>query len=752
MYFPGKEPKHIWLVGGFTKDVKPSKITRHICIDKATLSQLLEEVRKQLKSHVASKNPDGTVDTVFIVFAVGLFDLITDATAVSLLKNLNELVSRERQLREELAFYENVVSNICFASVYPPSMEALGAGVYSKHAQQFVDLVFRWYNRWTLILNNFNGSGICRMDKPFHCAKGVYKLKTTQLEADGIMPTASTAKLLESFVDKFVLRLQELWAKKESFPAETFDQVVLKKSWTSVLEAEKVYLDAFSGAAQSFKVVNMPFFSAHFEESVPVDESNRPKVDEVKSSPEQAKSSSDFAIPIRSVSTKHNEKKASSETVDVCTDLSERLPKEDDHSLPNASVVSGDSSNSTSSKRAYRVLIGDSDDLRTSDADEQYLNLYHVAQKIVAQCSVHIQSKALNLLNTFKQEELEVHERRVAEDRERVANFQKKINGMKNLTMASSPSTVSKQSKIGQQKEGWSNQNTSQQSSLSDVVSEIEHQIGESQKIFSQNFIGNGEIEQKDMGYHKNSQQQSLANVSSIDQQKKAEQPSLSQVVSDVELQCIANSNVPYCGSLNQSQQLRYQNPNSNLQNQHNQLKYQNQFAYPPPQISGNILPTGTQSLQHRQMAVQKSHQKGIQMPQHHPAKQNYNSQPYFNSSSFQEGKQVPQSQKEQPYFMSQPPSIIGSNLSQEDKQMSQYYPAPQTFKPQPRFTAPIPQDSFQKDKQGLHHRSQQQFSKPHSSVARPQRSQPYDVPQPNIGQRPLYVSIKKVPQNSQQI
>lgn len=155
----------------------------------------------------------------------------------------------------------SVGSNVLFTSTYPPSMALLGADLFRQCARQYVDIAFHQYNRWTMVINSHNSSGICRLDKPFQCTNDQYKLKIGQIADDGIMSTTNTAEVFAKVVHKSLTKLKHLWEIKESFPSEKHEVLLPRKGWEAVRQADNVYLQAFGGTVQASKVDKMPFFS-----------------------------------------------------------------------------------------------------------------------------------------------------------------------------------------------------------------------------------------------------------------------------------------------------------------------------------------------------------------------------------------------------------------------------------------------------------------------------------------------------------
>lgn len=415
--FTGIKPKQFWLVGATIEDVKPSLIDKRICIERATLDTLVKEVKQQLKSHVASAEAlKKVVEPVFIIFAVGIYDLAPDGVPVSLLTNLNKLVARERGLLDELRLSCDAVSNIRFATTYPPSMEHLGAGEFAKHAQQYVNLAFRWYNRWTYIVNALNGGGACQLAKPFYCFCGRYKLKITKLAADGVLPSAKTAEIFGELMDKYVDMFKQNYEKEESsFLNDTYDTDLLIKTWSTVKRAEKLYLDAFSGICTTFQVITMPtggIVSDDTQESKGISQSGIGIVGKAEQQDfsksmeiEQVEDKVAFAEPPTKI---------------------RRVVKDSKTGMPRRKV--------------------DADEA-LEEVAEVDLHMYHVAKSIVQQCPYHIQSKALTLLQEFKQKEAKILEQRLMADRERVSNFQEQMKNIEKrspLCPQSSTATIDK--------------------------------------------------------------------------------------------------------------------------------------------------------------------------------------------------------------------------------------------------------------------------------------------------------------------
>lgn len=380
------------MVGSTIKKINANSINKKIYGERATLEKLVEDLKSALTSYeqtfVASESD---IEPVYIIFALGIYDLLPDFTPISLLKNLNELVGKMRTLKDELKFYHKSVSNVCFTTAYPADMERLGSGDFTQHAQQFVDMVFRWFNRWVTDLNGFNGTGRCRLDKPFPCLAGKYKLKKGQLADDGINPSDATVKHFEKSLDKYVSVVKERIKAKEPFTSDEKDASLLSQTWSCLKKAESVYLDAVSGQKRTFEYVFMPYAS-----------SNIAKSDNSEQDTNEAKAP--IGVPAE---------------------------KGDESWYKTSSSVQPERCTEKASTEYNRIVHRASEDVINEQDNELYV--YKVAEQYVkqrSQGSQDVPQKAVTLLSDFRASEKAIHRRREMEDRERIAIFQLR---MKNI-------------------------------------------------------------------------------------------------------------------------------------------------------------------------------------------------------------------------------------------------------------------------------------------------------------------------------
>ena len=439
------------------KDVKPSNISKRITKPKATLETLLAEVKQELQRHERLTAKGQVPEPVFIIFAVGLYDLVPDSMPVSLIKNLNGMVAKMRTVKEELKFYFKSVCNICFALTYPPSMFKIGAGDFVRHAQQFVDIVFRWYNRWVTDLNGYLGTGRCRLDKPYHCVSGRYKLKQGQIAEDGINPTEATAKAFERSINKYVDIVKERIRTKEGFTVEERGHNLLAQSWACIKKAESVYLNAISGRNTTFEHVFMPFVSSFTQkEKVPANEetgaTNTPAAEPASNSTAIVEETTSFAGAVKAEPTAasaadpqgeapmdlddeeqdEEEEEKSKTNQQENSKLRQREgnnsePRQQNEGESISRQAEGDNSKLRRRRPNTSVVYQAHDKVLNDENVEKELHVYHVAKKYVELSSPDITHQALALLEKFKASEKTVLENREAEDRERIADFQRRM-------------------------------------------------------------------------------------------------------------------------------------------------------------------------------------------------------------------------------------------------------------------------------------------------------------------------------------
>lgn len=259
----------IWFVGSVIRDVKPNCVTRKISVPNATLNQLIEITKVQLQLYCINASKSGVEPKkVYIIFAVGIHDLAPSPDLSMVVSALNKLVCCQATLREKLG---SCVSNIGFASLYPPCMERLGAAQIVFHAQQLINLVFCFYNKWVEIINAYNRSGTLHLCQPFSYTREDL-LDVNQLEDDGIMPSPATAIALAGCVDRSIRKNGRTWLFNNTSTTNGNVTMLMVPIWHALLRADLVYLQAFSGADITEHVVNVPFRSITMADRGPAED------------------------------------------------------------------------------------------------------------------------------------------------------------------------------------------------------------------------------------------------------------------------------------------------------------------------------------------------------------------------------------------------------------------------------------------------------------------------------------------------
>lgn len=223
------------------------------------------ETKRQLQLRCQKAvSSDTGFEPPFLIFAVGLHDLMPDAIIKDVVPRLNKLLGRERFLREE---FGSLITNLTFTTMWPPSMLYRGASPIEHHAQQLANIVMRFYNKWVLVINGYNRTNLVRFCRGFQCDRGKYKLKLTYIEHDGIYPSSVCCDYLSAAVEKAIPKIKETWGMVDN--CKVNEQMLLRESWNPVLQAERIYLRALSGEDTSKRVVNVPFMKPSGEPSTP---------------------------------------------------------------------------------------------------------------------------------------------------------------------------------------------------------------------------------------------------------------------------------------------------------------------------------------------------------------------------------------------------------------------------------------------------------------------------------------------------
>lgn len=264
-FFSERVADEFWLVGSVTKYMTPRLVHRHIFIPYVTLETLLLRLAENLILHKQSKPHT----TVHVIFCVGIPDMVPDSCPVDLVKNLNVLIDKLIHLKQELTAGDSPVVNITVAIVYPPCVKRLHVSEkLGKLAQQFIHFAFRFFNRFTHILNNCNSTEVCHIGEPFQCKYGKYKLKPSHIEDDGVMPTQNCAAMMSDSVDTHVGAMRAAGRYAVCRP-RSYDLFQTRALWAALLESEKYCLDAFLSAEEDFvfKEVAVHIDSERFPDS-----------------------------------------------------------------------------------------------------------------------------------------------------------------------------------------------------------------------------------------------------------------------------------------------------------------------------------------------------------------------------------------------------------------------------------------------------------------------------------------------------
>lgn len=212
------------------------------------------ETKRQLQLMCQSSSSDGTeYEPPFLIFAVGIYDLMPDVIIKDVINQLNKLVGRERYLREE---FGSLISNLTFATMWPPSMVARGASPHDYQAQQLASIVMRFYNKWILVINNYNQTEIVRFCRGFQCDNGKYKLKLSYVEKDGISPSGVACEHLVRALERGIPRIKDFWNAPNKRDGN--ERMLMRESWNAITQAHRIYLQALSGQDNSKLAVYVP--------------------------------------------------------------------------------------------------------------------------------------------------------------------------------------------------------------------------------------------------------------------------------------------------------------------------------------------------------------------------------------------------------------------------------------------------------------------------------------------------------------
>lgn len=394
-------------MGSLVKDINPRCVTRKIYVPNATFDTLLEVTREQLQLYFLKAEAMGIKpEPVYVIFCVGIHDIAPTADLTKAVANLNALVQKQAGAREKLG---SCVSNVTFTSAYPPSMGKLGATDLTFHAQQFVNVIFRFYNKWIGILDCHNRSGFVRMCRPFVSGGGKYTLKINQLAEDGIMPNAATVTAVTRGIDGNVEKIRADWYTLNEHKSNPNESVLnlMAGNWDAVLKAEVVYLDASAGVDLSKRVVGVPFYRIMPEDRKKPIETRKKRV---------LLSHTPMTISAK-VNTQNMQKK---------------LPAQDANKTP-------------CTAQHFKPICGapaENDVRLYKEFNVTSLRTYKLCERLTTLAPQHLSSDARKLLLAFKSEEDALNLLRIKADRKQLLDFKNALKVLEESTPA--PITVQK--------------------------------------------------------------------------------------------------------------------------------------------------------------------------------------------------------------------------------------------------------------------------------------------------------------------
>ena len=381
----------------------------------ATLRELVEATKEQLQLYqLCADNLGMKPEPIYIIFAVGINDLAPNAYLLDIVQKLNSLVHYETLVRNQLG---SCVCNISFSTIWPPSMERIGAGAISFHAQQLVEIVFRFYNKWVSILNGHNRAGIFRLCKPFNCDRGKYILKLSQIEENGIMPTLVTAKTMERNLDKSIAKVRDDWLKPNEYQDNQCEGMLtlLTDTWKAVLESEKLYIDAYTGADVEKRKVQVAYYSithedvadrnAYLKKEVLFSRRKRPK----RKADQIEQSESDSVEP------------PGQDRNDIC-----------DQNLQD--IEEYESCEQRAPSKVEQITLAEMEQLQCSDAEQT--RTYKLCEAVAKLALSRCLPEAERQLRMLKVDEEAVAARRLEEDKKRLINFQNRLKIIEESTPA----------------------------------------------------------------------------------------------------------------------------------------------------------------------------------------------------------------------------------------------------------------------------------------------------------------------------
>ena len=232
-----------------------------ICIPHADYDQHIQETKSQLQMYCleaekANKKPE----PVLVIIAAGTLEIAGNMAPTmrrdvrGAKKRISVLINKQASLRKELG---PVVANVSIATMWPPCAQRLGAESAAFHAQQYMNLVMRFYNKWTYIQNTYNRVPIIRLDKSFYCSKGKYTLRAGNICDDGVTLNSITGATVSGIVDRSLEKNKAIW----SAVSTTGEGMDLVPHWKLISEAEQIYLKAFDGKCLDEIKVDIPYVS-----------------------------------------------------------------------------------------------------------------------------------------------------------------------------------------------------------------------------------------------------------------------------------------------------------------------------------------------------------------------------------------------------------------------------------------------------------------------------------------------------------
>ena len=383
-----------------------------------------------LEAEKANKKPE----PVLVIIAAGTLEIAGNMAPTmrrdvrGAKKRISVLINKQASLRKELGA---VVANVIIATMWPPCAQRLGAESAAFHAQQYMNLVMRFYNKWTYIQNTHNRVPIIRLDKSFYCSKGKYTLRAGNICDDGVTLNSITGATVSGIVDRSLEKNKAIW----SAVSTTCEGMDLVPHWKLISEAEQIYLKAFDGKCLDEIKVDIPYVSVAAPPKEIVKDSGEREMQNGHIPPKTKNVTKVNMLRNGSIALHHS----CSGTMPV-TKQGIQTPKSKTKRRPpniNQNFVAGGTLNSnhpTSTARDnVEVMECEPDHTVDSSIETELLNeipipapelkAYKVCEGLAKLAPDTLTDEINQLLEEFYLEELQVHEKRMADDQARLEKF-----------------------------------------------------------------------------------------------------------------------------------------------------------------------------------------------------------------------------------------------------------------------------------------------------------------------------------------